>query len=112
MRVIFSDPQYAGYTLDGERPAECTSLVAVIPADWRGCESIWVAFYGIGGSVSVDVLNNITLSWGEAGEWSGKLPVGYWEIDHPTPEAIEPGDAVLIIKRAVPSVGMPGTDEA
>jgi hypothetical protein len=101
LRVLYCDAAVNGYTGGVERPAGFTKQVAVLPGRWEGATSIWVVFEGIGGSITVDKYNTITVKW-DTGSWSGKLPVGYWEIIHPTKGlAIQPGDAVLILKKPI-----------
>jgi hypothetical protein len=98
--VVHSSPAVAAYTTGGERPAECSELIALLPGEWDDAKTVWVAFHGIGGTVSVDAKNMLEITW-NAGQWSRKLPVGYWVIEHPAPGAIQAGDAVLVLKKPI-----------
>jgi len=102
LRVIYSYPESCGYTAGADRPAEYSKLIAVLPGDWQSAHTVWIAFVGIAAaSVEVDSRNNLTVRWqsggGEArGEWTERLPPGYWRILHPSPDAVNSGDVVLI----------------
>lgn len=100
LAVIFSSPAQSAYAIDGERPADCSAMIAALPAKWDDAATIWIAFHGTGGSVAVDTLNNVTVSW-PGGSWRGRLPGGYWVIEHPDPTNVPPGDAVLVIKKPI-----------
>ncbi|GEM_PF-2065735 len=102
--IVHSAPQRAAYTGGGERPAECEELVAVLPASFSGAQSIWIAFHGRRGQVEVDSYNNLSVSW-TGGFWETRLPPGYWKIEHPSPDKVQAGDAVLIRKQ--PLMGVP-----
>ncbi|MBN2083199.1 hypothetical protein JW859_13455 [bacterium] len=95
LRFIMSDPPAAAYLVNGKRPAECDKLIAILPADWSNTSAVWLAFWGTNGAVKVDGSNKLTVTW-DGGSWEDKLPPGYWVIEHPSPEALGPGDAVLI----------------
>lgn len=108
LRVVYSDPEKNAYTGGAERPAECSKQIAILPGNWTGAQSVWVGFHGIGGSLRVDKYNYLSISW-EGGGWTGKLPTGYWEIEHPSKGAkIEPGDAVLIMLKPIAPMITPG----
>jgi len=98
--IVHSNPVAATYTTGAERPAECSELIALLPGDWDDAKAVWIAFHGIGGAVSVDAKNMLEITW-NAGQWSRKLPVGYWVIEHPAPEAVQAGDAVLVLKKPI-----------
>jgi hypothetical protein len=100
LAIIHSSPATSGYTLDGERPAGCRELIAALPADWTSTPAVWIAFHGVGGAVDVDARNVITITW-EGGSWQGKLPGGYWVVEHPAAESVKPGDAVLVLKKPI-----------
>jgi hypothetical protein len=108
LRVVYSDPVKNAYTGGDERPAVCDKLIAILPGNWTGAQSVWVCFSGIGGSMRIDKYNYLSISW-DGGGWAGKLPTGYWEIEHPGKGAkIEPGDAVLIKLTPIAPVVTPG----
>lgn len=108
LRVVYSDPAKNAYTGGDERPAVCTKQIAILPGNWTGAQAVWVCFQGIGGSLRVDKYNYLSISW-EGGGWTGKLPTGYWEIEHPSKGAkIEPGDAVLIQLKPISPMFTPG----
>jgi hypothetical protein len=100
LAVIHSNPATSAYAVSGERPASCHELIATLPADWTSASAIWIAFYGIGGSVEVDARNVITILW-DGGSWQGKLPGGYWVVEHPEAEDIAGGDAVLVLRKPI-----------
>jgi len=95
LRFIMTEPAAAQYLVNNKRPAECDKLIAVLPGDWSSASAVWLAFWGINGAVKVDGSNTLTVSW-DGGSWEDKLPPGYWVIEHPSPENVGPGDAVLI----------------
>jgi hypothetical protein len=104
LRAVYSNPVASTYSLEGERPALYQQLIAVEPAVWNNASCVWVVFAGIGGSVAVDYDNNLTVAWQENGaakSWTQRLPVGYWTVDHPSPEAMQPGDVALVTKGSV-----------
>lgn len=101
MQVIHSSPESSGYLSGGERPAQFEELVIVMPGDLQGSGAVWIAFFGTGGSVTVDEYNFVTVNWGDFGYWRDKLPVGYWVVMHPDPENIVAGDAVLILRTPI-----------
>lgn len=108
LRVVYSDPAKNAYTGGDERPAVCTKQIAILPGNWTGAQAVWVCFQGIGGSLRVDKYNYLSISW-DGGGWTGKLPTGYWEIEHPSKGAqIEPGDAVLIQLKPISPMFTPG----
>ena len=87
-------------TTGGERPAECSELIALLPGGWDDAKAVWVAFHGIDGTVGVDVKNMLEITW-DTGQWSRKLPVGYWVVEHPAPGAVQAGDTVLVLKKPI-----------
>jgi hypothetical protein len=95
VQVLYSEPAKSAYAALEERPAEVTKLVALLPGELRGARSAWICFLGTGGSVTVDTDNNLTVSWADA-SWTGKLPGGRWQIEHPSPDNVQPGDCVLV----------------
>jgi hypothetical protein len=95
LQILYASPEKSRYCLQGERPAVYDKLVAVLPAQFSGAQSVWVAFHGVGGSVSVDQYNTLTVKW-DGGQWTGRLPGGIWKVESPDPAAIKAGDAVLI----------------
>jgi len=109
IRAVYAKPESCSYTGGDERPAVVEQMIAVLPAKLSGATSVWVAFHGIGGSVKTDYQNNLTINW-DGGSWTGKLPVGIWEVAHPTPEQVQPGDAVLVRKRPLAPMRTQGTE--
>lgn len=102
LRVLHSMPQSCAYDgCGGLRPAVADELVCVLPANLDAAETVWVAFHGIGGSVRIAGGHRLTVGW-DSGEWTGELPVGCWRVEHPSPEAVRPGDAVLVVKTSCP----------
>lgn len=98
--IVHSNPTVAAYTTGGERPAECSELITLLPGDWGDAKAVWVAFHGIGGTVSVDAKNMLEITW-NSGQWSRKLPVGYWVVEHPAPGAVQAGDVVLVLRKPI-----------
>ena len=82
--------------------------IAVLPGDLTG-DAVWLAFHGIGGAVSVSPSNEMRVVW-PGGEWMGQLPPGLWVVEHPSPDAVLPGDAVLIRKKAIRAPGVATPD--
>ena len=122
LMLLYAEPAASGYCVLGERPAVLSACVASQPARWEGSSAIWICFYGVGGSVTTDYANNITIRWNAAdggaeansstGQWVGKLPAGIWKLEHPSPENVEPGDAVLIMRTYAQRTGLPAPDES
>jgi hypothetical protein len=121
LRWLYSAPAASTYTKGTERPAEPRQLVALMPADFGGAATVWVAFVGIGGSVSVDEYNNFSVHWqGTAdsngagplvkGDWQGKLPPGYWEVQSPDPANVKAGDAVLVVQKGIAPARVGGSE--
>ncbi len=111
LRYLYSNPIACQYGLEGERPAQCTKLIGVIPARLESAEAVWVVFSGIGGSVTVDSRNNLYVTWNADGAeqaWTDRLPVGFWKVDHPSPMEIQAGDAVLVRKGSLRPETQPG----
>jgi hypothetical protein len=107
VNVLYSQPEKAGYTLQGERPAQYDQLIAVQPATFSGAQSVWVTFHGIGGSVDIDSSNLLTVKW-EGGTWTKKLPGGVWQVLHPAAGAVKPNDVVLVKHMPLPQQLQPG----
>jgi hypothetical protein len=94
--TIHAVPLKAKAVLQGERPPAPQQLIATLPGDWSGARAVWLAFRGIGGSVSVDEYNILTVTWADGGTWTRKLPGGIWKVEHPDPSSVQPGDVVLV----------------
>ena len=112
LQFVYSNPISSTYSLEGERPAACDAMIGLVPADLGNAETIWVVFSRIGGSVTVDYRNNLYINWQEDGEesaWTERLPMGFWIIDHPSPDAVSAGDVVVIRKETMSPGTQPGT---
>jgi hypothetical protein len=104
--VLHSVPGQCSYSAAGDIPAEFSELVAVVPAEWEYTAAVWVAFIGTGGSVALDNYNNLSIGWGDPVQyWERKLPPGLWSVDHPAPDDIQPGDAVVVLRKPISPPG-------
>ena len=93
LRVIYRKPE-------SETASGFQRMVAMLPYDMQGATAMFVAFYGMGGSVEVDETNAIRINWAD-GSWQGELPAGFWRIEYSDPAKVRPGDVVVILRETL-----------